>query len=69
MVKRQYHVSLNQATCKACGLCIEFCPADVFAALSNGKAMTADQEACTGCRSCEEHCPDFCIEIKEVADE
>jgi len=51
--------------CKACGICIAFCPASVFAKSSSGMPTIKDPEACTGCRFCEFHCPDFAISIHE----
>jgi len=51
--------------CKACGICIAFCPAHVFAADTAGMPHIRDSAACTGCRFCEFHCPDFAISILE----
>jgi 2-oxoglutarate ferredoxin oxidoreductase subunit delta len=51
--------------CKACGLCIAFCPADVFAESNSGMPYIKNGAACTGCRFCEYHCPDFALSIYE----
>jgi 2-oxoglutarate ferredoxin oxidoreductase subunit delta len=51
--------------CKACGICIAFCPANVFEKNENGMPVIKDADACTGCRFCEFHCPDFAISIQE----
>ena len=51
--------------CKNCGICIAFCPADVFAESDRSTPLIKDPDACTGCRFCEFHCPDFAISIQE----
>jgi len=51
--------------CKACGICIAFCPASVFKKSDNGMPLITNADACTGCRFCEFHCPDFAISIQE----
>jgi len=51
--------------CKACGICIAFCPAHVFAESDRSMPRIKDPDACTGCRFCEFHCPDFAISIYE----
>ncbi len=63
------HVRIDLERCKACLLCIEFCPRhclEVGAALNSrgfhAAAMKADAH-CTGCRICALMCPDVCIEV------
>jgi 2-oxoglutarate ferredoxin oxidoreductase subunit delta len=47
--------------CKACNLCIAFCPQKVFEPDREGKPMLAHPEKCTQCEICWLHCPDFAI--------
>ncbi len=60
-------VEINEALCKGCGYCIEFCPRDVLAwsGSFNGKGYhpprIAAPERCTGCGLCGMYCPDFAI--------
>ncbi len=62
-------VTINEEGCKACLLCIEFCPRHVLAVSeqmnSRGlhPAVVADAARCTGCRICALMCPDVCIEV------
>jgi len=51
--------------CKACGICIAFCPAEVFEESKTGAPVIKNPDACTGCRFCEFHCPDFAISIQD----
>lgn len=51
--------------CKACGICIAFCPKTVFKRGKDGKPEITRPDDCIGCRFCELHCPDFAISIKE----
>jgi 2-oxoglutarate ferredoxin oxidoreductase subunit delta len=49
--------------CKACGICHELCPRDVFDLDERGYPVVARLSACTVCRTCEYHCPDFAIAV------
>jgi 2-oxoglutarate ferredoxin oxidoreductase subunit delta len=51
--------------CKACGICIAFCPKTVYAKDKTGKPVIDRPDDCNGCRLCELYCPDFAITIKE----
>ena len=51
--------------CKACGICISFCPKKVFGRDEGGKPVIERPDDCIGCRFCEFHCPDFAINIDE----
>lgn len=60
----KYSVDIQTPWCKACGICIEFCPANVLGADHDGKATVLNVEDCTGCRLCEYRCPDFAIKVE-----
>ena len=47
--------------CKACNICISFCPQKVFDPDQDGKPILARPEKCTQCAICWLHCPDFVI--------
>lgn len=47
--------------CKACNLCIAFCPTKVLEPDRDGKPILAHPEKCTQCEICWIHCPDFAI--------
>ncbi|HHI02457.1 MAG TPA: 4Fe-4S ferredoxin [candidate division Zixibacteria bacterium] len=47
--------------CKACNLCIAFCPTKVLEPDRDGKPVLAHPELCTQCEICWLHCPDFAI--------
>jgi 2-oxoglutarate ferredoxin oxidoreductase subunit delta len=59
--------------CKGCGLCIYYCPRDVFVFSNalNQRGYTFVEvlapEACTGCRLCEVACPDFALWVEKEA--
>ena len=51
--------------CKACGICIAFCPKQVYDRDEGGKPLPARPDDCIGCLFCELHCPDFAITIED----
>lgn len=61
--KEKKMISINQAWCKGCGICVELCPKNVWALNKQGKAYPASPDKCTFCMFCEEHCPDYAISI------
>lgn len=60
------HVTVFAAWCKGCGICIEFCPRDVFEVGPNGEPLIARPEDCTACGWCEVHCPDMAIVVRRL---
>jgi hypothetical protein len=54
--------AVNSATCKGCGLCVQYCPAPAIS-LRQKKAHIAG-EACIGCGECIAVCPEGAIEIQ-----
>jgi len=63
--KKDFRIDIYKAWCKACGICVAFCPARVFAKEEEGYPQVARPEACIGCGWCEIHCPDFAITVRE----
>lgn len=63
--KKYFDVFFYLDWCKACGLCIAFCPQKIISADKNGRPVMDDADRCVGCRFCEIHCPDFAITISE----
>jgi 2-oxoglutarate ferredoxin oxidoreductase subunit delta len=47
--------------CKGCGICVEFCPKDVFEMGPDGHAEVVFPEQCADCGLCVVLCPDFAI--------
>lgn len=64
--KGVYNIEINYGWCKACELCIEFCPFEVLEADEEGKPRVVRPEACTNCKLCELHCPDLAIWVREL---
>jgi 2-oxoglutarate ferredoxin oxidoreductase subunit delta len=51
--------------CKACNICIAFCPQKVFEPDRDGKPNMVRPEDCTQCAFCWLHCPDLAIVSNE----
>ncbi|MGE4561128.1 MAG: ferredoxin family protein [Desulfobulbus sp.] len=64
-VKKHFDVAFYHDWCKACGICIAFCPKKIILADRNGKPLVGEPDKCIGCRFCEMHCPDFAITVSE----
>lgn len=59
-------VAIDTSGCRACSLCIDICPTDVFVMNEQTEiAEVAKEEDCIGCTSCEYVCPSRCLEVTE----
>lgn len=63
--KKLFDQIIFQDWCKACGICMAFCPVQIINSDKHGKPEISDPDKCIGCRFCELHCPDFAITIVE----
>ena len=63
--KRRFTQTIFYDWCKACGICISFCPKKVIDRDDGGAPLIVRPDDCSGCRFCELHCPDFAITIME----
>lgn len=54
--------------CKGCGLCIAFCPQQVFTQDTEHRPVVAYPERCVACEWCAIHCPDFAIVVEVIQD-
>jgi 2-oxoglutarate ferredoxin oxidoreductase subunit delta len=59
--KKRARVTVFANWCKGCGLCVAFCPQQVFEEDDESHPIVAHPERCTGCGWCTMHCPDFAI--------
>lgn len=64
-------VWVDESRCKACDICVSYCPAGVLAMRVEPHAVLGKMievvypHACIGCRDCELHCPDFAIYVAD----
>ncbi|WP_267523497.1 4Fe-4S binding protein [Campylobacter sp. MG1] len=62
-------VWVNESNCKACNLCVSYCPSGAIAMRDEPTAVLGKMievihpENCIGCKDCELHCPDFAIYV------
>ena len=63
------HVVINAEKCKACMLCVDFCPrqclgmSELINTRGHHPAELQHPDQCTGCRICAMMCPDVCIDV------
>jgi 2-oxoglutarate ferredoxin oxidoreductase subunit delta len=57
-------IDIYRAWCKACGICVAFCPTGVLAKDEAGYPYVKDIEKCINCGWCEIRCPDFAITVE-----
>lgn len=60
-------IRVNRKLCKECGICIAFCPKQVFAPDRLGGPEIVRPELCIACGLCVLRCPDFAAEMEENA--
>ena len=65
LATKHFDVAFYHDWCKACGICMAFCPKQIILADKNGKPVVEEADTCIGCRFCELHCPDFAITVSE----
>ena len=65
-------MTVNNNTCKGCGLCVDVCPKKIILldkAGLNAKgyhpATVSDMEKCIGCAMCAIMCPDCAITVEK----
>lgn len=75
MAKVKGAVTVDEARCKGCDLCVVACPTDVLSLQPkevNDRgyhfAYMANPDACIGCASCALVCPDACIEVYRIVE-
>jgi 2-oxoglutarate ferredoxin oxidoreductase subunit delta len=59
------NIDIYKAWCKACGICVAFCPTGTLARDETGSPYVKDPEKCAKCGLCELRCPDFAITVHE----
>lgn len=61
-----FSISMDTELCKACDVCVELCPTDVYEARDGHSAVPriATPQDCTGCLRCELACPDFALRVE-----
>jgi len=68
-LKEPPRIDIFKAWCKACGICIAFCPGGVLVKDETGYTYVKDIEKCINCGWCEVRCPDFAITVETKAKE
>ncbi len=58
------HIDIYRAWCKACGICVAFCPTETLARDEGGYPYVKYPEKCINCGWCEIRCPDFAITVE-----
>ncbi|MDR1659464.1 MAG: ferredoxin family protein [Desulfovibrio sp.] len=67
-------ITVFPESCKGvedCGLCMEVCPKNLFAAAAEANsrgylpAAGTDEALCTGCEACMHICPDFAVIVEK----
>jgi len=58
-------IDIYRAWCKACGICVAFCPTGALAKDEAGNPYVKDIEKCVNCGWCEIRCPDFAITVEQ----
>lgn len=59
-------VAIDSTGCRACSLCVEICPTDVFTMNDASElAEVSREEDCIGCTSCQYLCPSRCLDVTE----
>ncbi len=63
--KEEPRIDIYKAWCKACGICVAFCPTGALGKDETGAPFVKDIEKCINCGWCEIRCPDFAITVEK----
>jgi 2-oxoglutarate ferredoxin oxidoreductase subunit delta len=63
--KEEAKIDIFHAWCKACGICVAFCPTGALAKDEAGYPYVDDLDKCINCGWCEIRCPDFAITVEK----
>ena len=58
-------ITVNEVWCKACGICIQYCPKKVLVASEKSYPVAKNIDDCIHCMLCELRCPDFAISVEK----
>jgi 2-oxoglutarate ferredoxin oxidoreductase subunit delta len=61
-VRQLPRIVIHEKLCKACSICVDFCPTNVLE-LKGSVVAVRNLEACTRCQLCDLRCPDFAIQV------
>jgi len=61
MKKEEPFIWVNKKWCKRCGMCLEFCPKEVFEMDPEGYPYPKNIKHCVRCGLCVIQCPDYAI--------
>jgi 2-oxoglutarate ferredoxin oxidoreductase subunit delta len=59
-------IDIYKAWCKACGICVAFCPTEALGKDEAGYPYVKDIDKCINCGWCEIRCPDFAITVEKA---
>ena len=62
-------IDIYKAWCKACGICVAFCPTGALDKDEAGNPYVKEIDKCINCGWCEIRCPDFAITVETKAKE
>jgi 2-oxoglutarate ferredoxin oxidoreductase subunit delta len=62
---KDFEIVVQSQRCKACGICVTFCPQQVLLVGENAIPSVTLQSSCSGCTMCEYRCPDLAITVKK----
>jgi len=63
--REESKIDIYKAWCKACGICVAFCPTGALAKDETGSPYVKDIDQCIHCGWCEIRCPDFAITVEK----
>jgi len=59
------HISIVEADCILCGICVKRCPTHAITVDKPGRTWTIERMDCVQCGSCAENCPKKCLTMEQ----
>lgn len=64
--KIPWYPTVDEERCSGCGICVHYCPHDVYILEESVSHVASPYECVVGCSNCEKECPEGAISFPDI---